>query len=248
MLESPGNKTDSGPRHHGGPAGNAGSRRRRPGVSQVRRGRQPHRGRRPPAGRPRQWLGTRSGRLGIGFVAGGAAAGLLVTLLAGRGPGAMLGIFLLAGTAAGVLAVRPRAAYLLIPVPPLAYVVAASLAGLVHDRAADASHAALAISAARWIASGFPAMTAATLLAIGVATAGWVAARRRPGLNHLEFAGRAAGPLIPRRHPPCADRTARGPQSPSSVIVPGREDFALGHHDHRVGGRHVIPCSLPARQ
>ena len=188
MLESRGNKTDSGPRYHGGPAGNAGSRRRRPEAGQARRGRRPgasqaRRGHQSPRGRPRRWLGTRSGVLGIGFVAAGAAAGLLLTLLAGRGPGAMLGIFLLAGTAAGVLAVRPRAAYLLIPVPPLAYVVAASLAGLVHDRAADTSRAALAISAARWIASGFPAMTAATLLAIGVATAGWVAARRRPGLN-----------------------------------------------------------------
>ena len=152
----------------------------RPGASQARRGRQPAAA---AAARAGGWARD-SGTLGIGFVAGGAAAGLLVTLLAGRGPGAMLGIFLLAGTAAGVLAVRPRAAYLLIPVPPLAYVVAASLAGLVHDRAADTSHAALAISAARWIASGFPAMTAATLLAIGVATAGWVAARRRPGLNH----------------------------------------------------------------
>ena len=123
-------------------------------------------------------------------MAGGAAAGLLVTLLAGRGPGAMLGIFLLAGTAAAVLAVRPRAAYLLIPVPPLAYVVAASLAGLVHDRAADTSHAALAISAARWIASGFPAMTAATLLAIVVTAAGWLAARRGSWPESLESASR----------------------------------------------------------
>ncbi len=184
MLESPGNNTDSGPRYHRGPAGNAGSRRRGAGAGQARRGRQPHRGRRLAAGRPRQRLGTRPAWTGIGFVAGGAAAGLLVTLLAGRGPGAMLGIFLLAGTAAGVLAVRPRAAYLLIPVPPLAYVVAGTLAGLVHDRAADTSHTALAISAARWIASGFLAMTAATLLAIVAAAAGWVAARRRPGLNH----------------------------------------------------------------
>jgi len=122
--------------------------------------------------------------MGIGLVIGGATAGLLVTLLAGRGPGAVLGIFLLAGTAAGTLAVRPRAAYLLIPVPPLAYLVAATLAGLVHDRAADTSHTALAISAARWIASGFLAMTAATLLAIVAAAAGWAAGRRCPGLNH----------------------------------------------------------------
>ncbi len=122
--------------------------------------------------------------MGIGLVIGGAAAGLLVTLLAGRGPGTVLSIFLLAGTAAGVLAVRPRAAYLLIPVPPLAYMAAATVAGLVHDRAADSSHTALAISAARWIASGFLAMTAATLLAIVVAVVRWAAGRRRPGLNH----------------------------------------------------------------
>ncbi len=178
MPELPGNKTDPGPRRDGGPAGNAGSRRRRPGAGQARRRR------REPPGSARHGLGTRSGRQGIGFVAGGAAAGLLVTLLAGRGPGAMLGIFLLAGTAAGVAAVRPRAAYLLIPVPPLAYAVAATLAGLVHDRAADTSLTALVISAARWIASGFLVMTAATLLAIVVAAAGWVAARRHPGLNH----------------------------------------------------------------
>ncbi len=160
-----GNKTESGPRCHGGPAGKAGSRRRRPGPARRAAGG----GSRGP---PRQGWARYSGTLGIGFVAGGAAAGLLVTLLAGRGPGALLGIFLLAGTAAGVAAVRSRAAYLLIPVPPLAYVVAATLAGLVHDRAADTSSTALAISAARWTASGFLAMTAATLLAIVAAAAG----------------------------------------------------------------------------
>ena len=122
--------------------------------------------------------------MGIGFVIGGTAAGLLVTLLAGRGPGTVLSIFLLAGTAAGTLAVRPRAAYLLIPVPALAYLAAATVAGLVHDRAADSSHTALAISAARWIASGFLAMTTATLLAIVMAVVRWAAGRRRPGLNH----------------------------------------------------------------
>jgi len=91
----------------------------------------------------------------------------------------VLGIFLLAGTAAGALAVHPRAAYLIIPVPALAYLVAAILAGVIHDRAADTSHTALAISAAQWIASGFAAMSAATLLAIAVAVIRWAAQRRR---------------------------------------------------------------------
>jgi hypothetical protein len=154
----------------------AGSRRRDPGVRGARRGRRASAS--PAAGPPGRWWGTRPGCLGVGLVIGGAAAGLLATLLAGRDPGLVLGIFLLAGTAAGALAARPRAAYLIIPVPALAYVAAAIVAGLVHDRAADTSHTALVISAAQWIASGFLAMSAATLLAIVVAVARWVAARR----------------------------------------------------------------------
>ena len=96
----------------------------------------------------------------------------------------MLGVFLLAGTATAVLAVRPRAAYLIIPVPALAYVVAATIAGLIHDRADDTSHTALAIRAAQWIASGFLAMTAATLLAIAVTAARWPAADPARGAEH----------------------------------------------------------------
>ena len=97
--------------------------------------------------------------------------------MTGTEPGVLLGIFLLAGTAAGALAVHPRAAYLIIPVPALAYLAAAIAAGLIHDHAADTSHTALAISAAQWIASGFFTMTAATLLAIAVAAGRWAAAR-----------------------------------------------------------------------
>jgi hypothetical protein len=119
-------------------------------------------------------------------------------VLSGREPGLVLGIFLLAGTAAGALAVQPRAAYLIIPVPPLACAVAATLAGLIHDHAAGTSHTALAISAAQWIASGFLAMTAATLMAVAVTTARWAAGRRH---HHRQ---RPAGP-------PFAPRARTGP-------------------------------------
>ena len=132
----------------------------------------------PPAG-PQRWWGSRPGRLGIAFVIGGALAGLLVTVVTGSEPGVLLGIFLLAGTAAGALAVHSRAAYLIIPAPALAYLGAAILAGLIHDHAADTSQTALAISAAQWIAGGFFAMAAATLLAIAVAAVRWAAQRRR---------------------------------------------------------------------
>lgn len=191
MLDSPGHKADSGPLHVGGPGPYARSRRRSPGA------RGPYGGRRARPGRPDRWWGSRPGWLGIGLVIGGAAAGLLATVLGGSGPGIVLGIFLLAGTAAGALAVRPRAAYLIIPVPPLAYVVAATLAGLIHDHAARTSHTALAISAAQWIASGFLAMAAATLLAIVLATVRWAAERRHRG--------------TPPSGPPVAPRARAGP-------------------------------------
>ena len=186
MLDSSGHEAASGSRFAGGPGANASSRERNPGgrgrnaaLSGPNATHGSSRGPRYAPDRPDRWWGSRPGRLGITFAVGGAAAGLVLTVLTRTEPGALLGIFLFAGTAAGALAVRPRAAYLLIPVPPLAYVAAAILAGLLHDRATDTSHTALALSAAQWIAGGFVAMSAATLLAIVLATARWAADWRR---------------------------------------------------------------------
>ena len=188
MLDPPGNKTDSGPLYASGRGANTRSRRHNRGT----------RGRRSRRVRADRWWGSRPGRLGIGLAVGGAAAGLAVTVLSGGGPGLVLGIFLLAGTAAAALAVHHRAVYLIVPVPPLAYAVAAILAGLIHDHAAGTSHTALALSAAQWIASGFLAMTAATLLALAAATVRWAAERRR------RRGQRPAGP-------PLAPRARTGP-------------------------------------
>lgn len=105
---------------------------------------------------------------------GGAALGALITVLAGTGPGPVLGVSLVVATLAAVLAIQPQAVYRIIPVPALAYVVTATVAGLIGDRAASTSHTALAVSAAQWIASGFLPMTAATLLAIAVTAVRWL--------------------------------------------------------------------------
>jgi hypothetical protein len=127
--------------------------------------------RRSPSGRG-QW-GALSGRLGVSIVFGAAAVGLLVTLLTRREPGDLLGAFLVAGTIVAALAVHPRVAYLIIPVPALAYLVTGTIAGLIHDRAADTSHTALAVNGVQWIASGFLTMTAATVLAVAIAAVRW---------------------------------------------------------------------------
>jgi hypothetical protein len=120
------------------------------------------------------WWGSLTGRGGVCIVLGGAALGALITALAGTGPGPALGVSLVAATLAAALAIQPRAVYRIIPVPALAYVTTATVAGVIGDRAASASHTALAVSAAQWIASGFLPMTAATLLAIAVTAIRWL--------------------------------------------------------------------------
>ncbi len=111
---------------------------------------------------------------------GATLLGLVITLVSGTEPGVILGVFLVAGTVAAALAVRPGAIYLIFPVPALAYAVAAVIAGLVHDRGVDTSHTALAISAAQWIADGFIPMMMATALVVLIAGYRWLRMPRRP--------------------------------------------------------------------
>lgn len=132
---------------------------------------------RPAPGPVPHWWGSRPGRVGVLLVIGGTLAGLLGTVLAGSEPGFVLGAGLIVGTVAGAAAVRPRASYVIIPVPALAYVVAAVLAGFIHDHAVDTSRAALAVGLTQWIAGGFVIMIAATLLAMAIAAIRWLGSR-----------------------------------------------------------------------
>ncbi len=111
---------------------------------------------------------------------GSAAIGALITAVARSEPGPVLGVFVVAGTVTAALAVEPRAVYRIIPVPALSYLVAAVLAGMIHDRANGTSGTALAVGATQWIASGFLAMSAATILAIVITAARWRSTNRGP--------------------------------------------------------------------
>lgn len=153
--------------------------------------------REPPHQTPRQAVGARPtppsragasprwGQLpwgrGIVLLAAGAGLGALLTIFTGSDPGLLLGLLVVAGTVAASLAVNPRRAYLIIPAPALAYLAAAILTGLIHDRAGDSSHALLALNAARWSASGFLGMVAATALAVVITVARWVRSSRGLG-------------------------------------------------------------------
>ena len=122
--------------------------------------------------------GTLQGGLGVCIIVASAAVGAIVTIVTRSAPGFLLGLFVVAGTVAASLAVRPRAGWTIFPVPVLSYLVAALTSGVVFDRSADSSKTALAIGAAQWIASGFFAMALATVLAIVIIAVRWFLWRR----------------------------------------------------------------------
>jgi len=110
------------------------------------------------------------GRFGVFVVIACTALGALVTMLAGVQPGVVLAVFLLAGTAVAAVAVRQRSSYLVIPVPALAYPVAAVIAGIA-DQPGGLSTATLAVGGLQWLGEGFLTMLAATALATCIAGA-----------------------------------------------------------------------------
>ncbi len=122
--------------------------------------------------------GSLSGGLGIAIVAASTALGASATMLTGKEPGSILGVFVIIGTLAAAVAVRPQAGRVILPVPALSYLVAAMVTGVIYDHSADVSKTALAINAAQWIANGFFAMLLATVLAVALVTARWIWWRR----------------------------------------------------------------------
>ena len=137
-------------------------------------------------------------------------------MVARRAPGLELGLFVVAGTVAASLAVRPRTGWMIFPVPVLSYLVAALTSGVVFDRSADSSKTVLAISAVQWIANGFFVMAVATVLAVVIIAIRWYLWRRG------RSATREPGWPAPPAGPAGTGRTRTGPVQAG----PGREGAA----------------------
>ena len=159
-------------RRTGRPPGGAQGPQRRPRGSQVPQGYTEAR-----SGGLRLG-GSLSGGLGVAIVAASTALGASATMLTGKEPGSILGVFVIIGTLGAAVAVRPQAGRVILPVPTLAYLVAAMVTGVIYDHSADVSKTALAVNAAQWIANGFFAMLLATVLAVALVTVRWIFWRR----------------------------------------------------------------------
>ena len=132
-------------------------------------------------------------------------------MVARSAPDFLLGFFVVAGTVAASLTVRPRAGRMIFPVPVLSYLVAALISGVVFDRATGVSKTVLAIGAAQWIANGFSAMVLATVLAVVIITVRWFLWRRgRPATRKPDRPVPPAGPVRTRAGRDGAARPPRG--------------------------------------
>ncbi|RFU38481.1 hypothetical protein DZF91_27455 [Actinomadura logoneensis] len=118
--------------------------------------------------------------LGAGaLLAGLAFAGALVDGFGGGGPGLVLGVCLVAGSLLAAALVVPERVRIVLPMPPLAYAVAAAVAGLIGDPGQVSGGVGLAAAAGRWLSEGFVAMATATLLVVALAVVRATSTRAR---------------------------------------------------------------------
>lgn len=134
-----------------------------------------------------------------------AIVGMVGTLYMGHDPGSFLGLLVVAGSVVAALTVRPRAVYQIIPLPALTYLIASVVTGAYHDRAIDTSKTQLGINFLQWIASGFLAMSAATILVIVIAGARWVLRRQLVVSGQFSMSEQRSGPDRPARDRPDYD-------------------------------------------
>jgi Domain of unknown function (DUF6542) len=156
-----------------------------------------------------------------------ALLGVIFTLVAGKDPGFLIGVFVTIGAAIATLGVRRGGVYLFFPLPALAAFVAAVLTGKVHDSQLASSATGTAVGFLQWIAGVFYPMCAATIVVLLIGGARWLLARQlvtgqftmsggRPGPGERPAPGRrgpaasdpwsAVDPAAQRGPRPGADR------------------------------------------
>ena len=176
------------------------------------------------------------GGLAVCLILATAALGAAATIATRSQPGLVLGLFVLAGTVVAALTVEPRAGRLIFPVPALAYLVAALVAGGMYNRSANNTE--LAVGVAQWIANGFFVMVLATLLAIALTTVRW-------------FLWRRSGRVPLAADWPAEARTARppqtGPAGPADGAIPDRRARGAPRGRPR-GRRRKVPRERASRE
>jgi hypothetical protein len=152
------------------------------------------------SGGPARWLGRMPTWTSILLLFAGTVVGVIVTLVAGQEPGGLLGFFIIVGTIAAALCIRPGKVYLLFPVPALAFFLAAIVTGKVHDAKLGSSTAGLGAGFTQWVAGIFFPAVIATIIVVLIGGGRWLLGRQLISGQSPLSAGRPA-PGKPRPAP-----------------------------------------------
>jgi len=155
-------------------------------------------------------------KMAVLVLSAAALLGVIFTLVAGKDPGFLIGLFVTVGAAIATLGVRRGGVYLFFPLPALATFVAAVLTGKVHDSQLASSATGTAVGFLQWIAGVFYPMCAATIVVLLIGGARWLLARQLVTGQFTMSGGRprpGERPVPGDRPVPSARRPASDPWS-----------------------------------
>jgi hypothetical protein len=125
-----------------------------------------------------RWIGRLPVKRAVLVFTGTVLAGTILTIVMGQEPGFLLGFFLILGSVAATAVVRRGGAHTFIPLPALAYLVAATLTGMAHDSGSLNSSRQFVVDFLTWIGGSFVAVTASTILVVLIALTRWLLSGR----------------------------------------------------------------------
>jgi hypothetical protein len=173
-----------------------------------------------------RWLGRLSTLISVLVLTGASLIGIATTLIAGQRPGVLLGIFITAGSLAAVLGIRRASAYLLFPLPVIAFFFGALITGIVHDSQLASTTAGFGTSFLQWVSGVFVPMVVATIVVVVIGGGRWLfgsqlITRRSPQSSGGRNVGPGPGPRTGETGPgPRAGGTGPGPRAGGTGPVP----------------------------
>lgn len=139
---------------------------------------------------PLRWVGAWPVKVAFIVLIAATLLGVVFTLVAGKEPGFLIGLFITIGGAIAALGVRRGGVYLFFPLPALSAFVAAVLTGEIHDRQLASSTAGTAAGFTQWLAGVFYPMCVATIVVLLVGAFRWLLARQLVSGQFAMSAGR----------------------------------------------------------
>jgi hypothetical protein len=199
---------------------------------------------RPPVEAPRsgllatpalRWIGRLPVKGAVLLFTGTVVAGTILTVVMGQEPGFLLGLFLILGSVAATATVRRGGVHKFIPLPALAYLIAATFTGLAHDSGSLNSSRQFVVDFLTWIGGSFVAVCASTILVVLIALTRWLLSGRLVS-GQLPLTGSQRTPPRPTGRDPRGNRDPRGGRDQRGDRSPRGNPGPWWNQDRRTEG------------